>query len=228
MENQNSENNSAINIIITVFVIIIIIGLAVLFYYFAVKAQSISYGVNMAGISVGATKTKTTEVIKFQVPDILPDNAVLGSCESGSLVQPYRQDALRCKVNNSVYDPCFKTNYGSAFCQPNPLEQWAILIVSPEGFSEIETPKEINENWAWFVELEDGTLCAPFEETQTFAAGEIAYYKCESKTENEMVVLMSELQPGEVWKAKKATLEKSDDLWEIKQSETVSLKAVWQ
>jgi hypothetical protein len=44
-------------------------------------------------------------------------------------------------------------------------------------------PASAPENWAWLVELQDGTLCSPFTGTLPFAADhEVASYGCAPQT----------------------------------------------
>ena len=94
---------------------------------------------------------------------------------------------------------------------------------------EVFLPEIIQNNWAWFVKLRDGTYCSPFTGTRPFFGGDkIAYYGCESNIENEQVILIGDLTKGDIWTANKAVLIKEKDNWAIKFLEQIKIDSVWQ
>ncbi len=231
---EKKENELTINIIITVFAIIIILGLSFLYYYYAIKLNSFSelnLTNNTASVSL-SEKTNPedfTKVINFSVPETLPELKKYGKCWTNSVAYPYRKDAFRCIIQNSVYDPCFTTNQeGVMFCQMNPLKNSEFIIEITENLPVAELPSEMRENWAWFVLLKDGTYCSPYTGTRPFVEKNIAYYGCNSEVEDETIVLFGELKKGNVWKTTKATLIQEENKWKIKSSKVVEIDSVWQ
>jgi len=232
---ENKENDLTINIIITVFSIIIILGLAFLYYYYAMKAKTISQeNLLNSGAAVSESLKKLnpedfTKVINFSVPETLPELKKSGKCWTNSVAYPYREDAFRCIIQNSVYDPCFTTNQeGVMFCQMNPLKNSEFIIEITENLPVAELPSEIRENWAWFLLLKDGTYCSPYTGTRPLVEKNIAYYGCNSEVEGETIVLFGELKKGNVWKTTKATLIQEENKWKIKSSKVIEIDSVWQ
>jgi flagellar basal body-associated protein FliL len=180
---DNKKDDSVVTIIITVFAVIIIIVLAFLFYYYAEKSRSLG-AAELASLSGYQAQPLTdtsnfTKVISFQPSEILPSTIMSGNCWTNSIAQPYRKDAFRCMVENSIYDPCFTTNQeGFVFCQMNPLKAESFLIKLTEALPVVEIPDEKQNNWAWFVKLKDGTYCSPYTGTRPFVDDKIAYYGC--------------------------------------------------
>jgi hypothetical protein len=233
-ETNNKKDESLITVIVTGFVVIAILVLAFLFYYFATKQSS--YGeIQVASIS-GAVNVvpkksleNSTKVIQFAVPETLPSTIKSGECWTNSIAEPYREDAWRCMVDDSIYDPCFAMEpKGFVFYPLNPLNEEAFLIEFTKPLPEVEIPVKKQDNWAWFVKLKDGTYCSPFTGTRVFVGQDIAYYSCNSSVEGETAVLMGDLISGNIWKATKAVIEQVDKKWIIKSSQEVEVDTVWQ
>jgi len=235
------DNNSIdliITVIITVAATIIIVALAFLFYYYAIKSSSIAKTeltsdaiVNSIASASSSTPDTSnfTKIISFKAPDTLPETVEVGKCWTNSISQPYREDAFRCMIESSIYDPCFTTNKeGFVFCQMNPLKEDSFLIKLTESLPKLEIPAEKQDNWAWFIKLKDGTYCSPFTGTRMFVGEDIAYYGCNSATKGETVVLIGDLKAGDIWTADKATLVKSGQTWTTKSLENVEIDSVWQ
>jgi hypothetical protein len=232
----NKENDLTANIIIAVFAIIIILGLAFLYYYYSIKMQSFSQSspVNSsaavsASLSEKINPEDFTKVIKFSVPENLPEISKSGKCWTNSVAYPYREDAFRCIVENSVYDPCFTTNQKDiVFCQTNPTKESSFLIKLTEDLPVAKLPEKIQDNWSWFVLLKDGTYCPPYTGTRPLVEKNIAYYGCNSQAKDEVIVLMGDLKKGDVWKATRAVLTQEENKWKTKSSEVVEIDSVWQ
>lgn len=236
---ENKKKISVSTIVVTVIAIIIIVALAVLFYYYSEKLKSLpaSELVDYENKNVPAKKPKTpiieaTSIIVFKVPDVLPESTKQGKCLGSSVAEPFREDAFRCQVSNQIYDPCFSTaQKGVVFCQINPLVNDSFLIKLTQALPKPSLPKEKLTNWAWFVRLEDGTLCSPFTGTRLIVQGETANYGCSSKNppaSGEQIVLMGALTEAVIWSAEKAVLVKNGTNLSIKSSEQVSIDTVWQ
>lgn len=234
---EDQKNYSILTIIITAIVVIIILLLAFLFYYFSTRPVPVVSEEPAAATPVKeseAPQVVPTNVINFISPETLPTEKKSGYCWVNSIAQPYRQDAWRCMVGNEIYDPCFETADKSVvFCQMNPLDSESFLIKLTKPLPEPDVPDTVQTNWAWFLELEDGTYCSPFTGTRPFFGNPpnvlVAYYGCKSDDKNEQIVLMDDLTiDGTVWTANKTILTKSGASWVIKSSEQVKVKTVWQ
>jgi len=230
-------------IIITVVAIIVIIALAFLYYYFitAIPASAPPVTtVNRPQENVqkpAASETPktpeansfSTEVINFVPPESLPSEIKTGSCSVNSFAQPYRQDAWRCTAGSSTYDPCFSTVLSDVvYCKMNPLEQGSdFLIKLTKTLPAPLIPKNTNNNWAWFLVLEDGTQLSPYTGTRPMIDGEPAFYG--SKISNgERSVIIGDLIKGQAWSAQRKILMLEGKKWVTKLTETVRIKVVWQ
>jgi len=234
---NDKEDDSLIKIIVTVFAVIAILALAFLYYYFATKSNSFG-GIKLAevenfssiaSISAPVVVSNLTKVISFTIPEELPQTIQSGSCWVSSIAAPYREDAFRCKIESSIYDPCFAmAPEGFVYCPMNPLKEESFLIEFTESLPESEIPSKKKNNWAWFVELKDKTYCAPFSGTRIFIGNYVAYYSCNSDVDGKIVVLMGDLIPGDIWKANKAVVAQDGDNMTIQSLEEVEIGTIWQ
>lgn len=111
-----------------------------------------------------------------------------GSCWTNSIAAPFRTDAWRCTVGNSIEDPCFEIpGSKNLLCNMNPAvpdatSSFVLHLTEPLPAAQPlqgETPSD----WAWLVKLADGTLCSPFTGTMpVVAGGGSASYGCAPKT----------------------------------------------
>ncbi len=205
--------------------IIIILILAFLFYFFTIKSVPLP--------EMPAEQALPTKVVKFTAPEDLPSAQKAGQCFASSIAQPFREDTFRCMVVNEIYDPCFKTiEDGFVYCQVNPLDADPFLISLTKPLPASEMPQEKQTNWAWFLKLENGTICSPFTGTRPFfgqgETAQIAYYGCQSKNINQQIVLLGDLIEGTTWEANMAILEKGKASWEIESTKKVEINTVWQ
>lgn len=220
---------------------VIIVGLAGTFVYFAGKVVPESVE-EFAPITLKEATDKDevetpvvvpTDVISFVVPKVLPKVQKSGKCFSGSVAAP-RQDAFRCMVENSIYDPCFSIvgKPGFVYCQNGVQESTGFLIKLTEALPKTTLSKDIKDTWSWYVVLKDGTTCSPFTGTRPFFGTtpniKVGYYGCSSADKNQQVVLIGDLVKGKVWTAQKALPQKSGTGWVLKSVETVDVQTVWQ
>lgn len=139
-----------------------------------------------------------TEVIKFETPQVLPNEIKEGSCWTNSLAAPYRTDAWRCSVGNEIIDPCFSiTQSDQLICQYDPRNSDEAFLLKltkplPEHFI---TGNEGKENGAWFIEMKDGTICSPITGVSDVnEKGERDNYACSSSGD-----IYGELVKGTIW-----------------------------
>lgn len=225
---------SSTAIFVAVVAILIICVLAGLLYYYSVASVPVPPQMNSGQQSVKpVVKEKqpeeTTDIISFKVPDELPKTVKWGSCFASSVSAPYRQDAFRCSDGNQIFDPCFATpDKKSVYCKEDPLKQDSFVIKLTKVLPKTQVPMVL-ENWAWFLQLKDGTICSPFTGTRPFyGQNQVGYYGCTSNDKTQQIVILGELESGSPWKANKAIMIKVGAKWTIKSAEKVNVATVWQ
>lgn len=223
------------NTLLIIFSVLVIVILAASFLYFAVVEPSV-LPISVANVKQEAVAevepqvvAEKTEITFFSVPETLSETVKQGDCIA-SMAQPYRQDAFKCKVLNAVYDPCFITGQeNTVFCKMNPISGTPVVIKNIKDLPKISLPENIKNNWAWFIELKDGTFCSPYIIKRLIVDGQVVYYGCKSAIKNQATVLMGELDSQElIWKAKKAIIIKDGINWKIQTSEDVGIRAIWK
>ena len=240
---NEKPKTSILTVIVLVIATIIIVVLAGFIYYYATKNYTSSSVVNntpqqpvtqqpvqqpVAEQPVVPT-TPPTNIITFNAPENLPAVPKLGNCLEASKAEPYRENAYRCTVGTLTYDPCFSTSKaGIVFCQMNPASGASFTIKVSKPLPKITLPAEIKQNWAWFVKLEDGSICSPFIGSKpTVAEGEVTY-GCRPKDKTQQVVLVGDLVPGHTWTAQEVISEKQGTTFVEKSSSKVNIDTVWQ
>ncbi|MGD0577215.1 MAG: hypothetical protein ABSA74_04020, partial [Candidatus Staskawiczbacteria bacterium] len=176
-----------------------------------------------------------TSVINFAPPQTLPATQKNGNCFSSSVAAPFRQDAFRCMVDNSIYDPCFiVSEKGFVYCQEGIDASTGFLMKLTQDLPVVTPGVTVQTNWAWFLTLEDGTECSPFTGTRPiFNPGpnaQVAYYGCKSNDASQQIVLLGDLTQGNTWTANEAILTKTGGSgpWAIKSTKKVNITTVWQ
>ena len=243
---EEQKQYSKSTIIITAIVIIIILILSYLYYYYStaqVPAPKVTAPVVTNKNVVKqppappVVQVTPTNIITFAPPQVLPAATQKGNCFASSIAEPFRKDAWRCMVVNSIYDPCFETpQKGVVFCQVNPLSADSVLIKLTKALPAVSLPATVQDNWAWFLTLKDGTYCSPFTGTRPFfstgPSAQVAYYGCRSNNKDEEIVLLGDLTQGNVWTANEAILTKSGGVpsgsWTIKASRQADVDTVWK
>jgi hypothetical protein len=237
---ENQKKYSVSTIIITAIAIIIILVLAFLFYDYSIKPISLaplavveSSGVKTTPPLAPPVQIIPTNVIRFLPPEILPAEQKSGYCWVSSIAEPFRTDAFRCMVGNLIYDPCFSTiQKGFVYCQTNTDSSTGFLIKLTKPLPSPEVPKVVQNNWAWFLMLRDGTYCSPFTGTRPFfgqgPSAEVAYYACDSINNDQQVVLLGDITAGNVWTAEEAFLVKDGTNWVVASSQKADIDTIWQ
>jgi len=177
-----------------------------------------------------------TAVVRF-VPSPAEGMATQsGSCWTNSIAAPYRSDAWRCSVGNSISDPCFQiAGSKNLMCGINPekpssTETFVLTLTTPLPAPQL-VPGGVPNNWAWLIELKDGTLCSPFTGTRPFTAeGDSANYGCAPGPQGNDVLIFGDLDASKAtWFATLGTLKESGgDLPTLASSSAVPVAKVWQ
>lgn len=160
-----------------------------------------------------------------------------GSCWTNSIAAPFRTDAWRCTVGNSISDPCFQlpNSTSSLLCNVNPTvsnstSTFVLHLTKPLPAPDVP-PGMVPSNWAWLVQLQDGTLCTPFTGTLPITAtGDAASYGCAPGPLGTDVMIFNGLNTSSsVWTAEIGTIaESTSSLPTIASSSTVPVETVWQ
>jgi hypothetical protein len=130
----------------------------------------------------------TQTVVYMPAPPASSTPVEDGSCWTNSIAAPFRADAWRCSIGNSIEDPCFEIpgNSNDLLCGVNPARPDAtstfVLHLTQPLPAAQPLQGQAPSDWAWLVELSDGTLCSPFTGTlPVTATGESANYGCAPK-----------------------------------------------
>lgn len=191
-----------------------------------------------AGTSSTASSTEiAATVVTSYVPQAASSTPVeKGSCWTNSIAAPYRVDAWRCSVGNAISDPCFQISGSqNLLCNVNPTDPAAtstFVLQLTQPLPQAETlPQQPPADWAWLVQLEDGTLCSPFTGTRPFTAdGQAADYGCAPGPLGSNLFIFNDFNASSsVWMADVGTLSAStSSLPTITSSQEVPVATVWQ
>ncbi len=222
-------------------IVIIVLALVVLF----------GVGQFFAGSNITATPNQTTSTSTQSTPAVPATQVIVyapvqpasstpvekGSCWTNSIAAPFRADAWRCAVGNGISDPCFQipNSTSTLLCAINPTvlnstSTFVLKLTQPLPQSE-PIPGLPPSDWAWLVQLADGTLCTPFTGTlPVTATGEAANYGCAPGSLGSSTLIFGDLNASSsVWTAEVGTLsETSSSMPTIASSSTVSVATIWQ
>ena len=183
------------------------------------------------GPSQGGVGSLTeTKVAKYTPPIDFPSQTRKGFCFNNSLLQPYRDDTWRCRVDDQVKDPCFYVaSQDTMLCDVNPFSQTAgFKLQLSQGLPVPQSMPPAKDNWGWLVLLEDDTVCSPFAGTIPVLDGKTAAFGCVSTNSAENIVLLGDLKIGKIWTATKAVFTIEDGKPVIKSNKEVNVREVWQ
>lgn len=181
--------------------------------------------------------TPPTRLVKYIPPQ--PGSATRseqGSCWTNSIAAPFRADAWRCAVGNGISDPCFQIPQSkNLLCNINPTvinstSTFVLKLTKPLPPAQI--PQGLAPaDWAWLIQLSDGTLCTPFTGTlPAIANNHSANYGCAPGPMGNGLLIFDDLNTSNnIWTADVGTLSNSTStLPTIASSKTVPIKAIWQ
>lgn len=225
-------------------IVIIVLLLVVLFgvgQFFAASLTSVNSTTGTSATSTdttsGAPVAAATQVVAYVPPAPASSTPTQsGSCWTNSIAAPYRTDAWRCTVGNSIQDPCFEIpGSTNLLCGVNPAQSdatstFVLKLTQPLPAAE-PIQGGIPSNWAWLVQLADGTLCSPFTGTRPFTAGgQSANYGCAPGFLGNNIMIFGDLNAStSPWTAEVGTLSQStSSLPTVQSQEQVPVAEVWQ
>lgn len=215
----------------------------------AAAVLSAGWAVNTINPSAGNETTSTssqtppatpaTKIIAYTATPPASSTPVMsGSCWTNSIAAPFRPDAWRCMVGNNISDPCFQIS-GSTdtlLCNINPTvldstSTFVLKLTQPLPAPQVPHGAPPS-NWAWLVQLANGTLCTPFTgiTLPVTASGEAANYGCAPGPLGDNVMIFGGLDASSsAWTAEIGTLsETKSGLPTLSSSSTVPVETVWQ
>jgi hypothetical protein len=179
--------------------------------------------------STQATPTPTSSITPTQVIQYMPaapsGPEQQGYCWTSSLAVA-RDDAWRCMVGNEIFDPCFAVGPDKTIvCDADPATNKAGFVLKlTKPLPTPNVPAQAKQSYqGWLVRLSDGTICSYATGATTGVNGERLNYLCSDKSG-----LLGNLHPGQVWTADKVIIEVGPNGPTLKQSQTVTIRTVWQ
>ena len=220
-------------------VVVVVLTLVVLFgvgQFFA--SSNINAPSNQATSTAPSQTAPATQVIAYVPPQPASSTPIeKGSCWTNSIAAPFRADAWRCAVGNGISDPCFQlhSSTSSLLCGINPTvanstSTFVLKLTAP--LPAVQVPPGLPpSDWAWLIQLSDGTLCSPFTGTlPAIAGGQSANYDCAPGPLGNNLLIFNDLNTSSsAWTASVGTLsESTSSLPTIASSTTVPIATIWQ
>jgi hypothetical protein len=227
-------------IMVVVLVLVVAFGIGQFFAYSGQNIQGAARNAaNTAAENVLNTIANGTQVVVYIPPVPATSTPVeSGSCWTNSIAAPFRPDAWRCSVGNSVQDPCFQIpgDTSVVLCGVNPAVPNATSLFVLKLTQPLPVPEPMPgtppSDWAWLVKLADGTLCSPFTGTLPVAVGGVsANYGCAPKVSGaEGLLIFGDFNTSSsVWTAQVGGLSTpTSGLPSVTNATTMNVTEVWQ
>jgi len=225
-------NKASKIVVVLVFIIVILFGVG---QFFAFSNINPSANQQVAPQTPGSTASPT-QVVAFTAS--VPASSTPtenGSCFANSIAAPYRSDAWRCTVGNAISDPCFQISGSkNLLCGMNPAEgpyaTSTFVLHLMKALPPVFVPSATPANWAWAIQLADGTYCTPFTGTRPFtASGTVGYYACNSPNPYESMIFGDLNASSSAWLAEVGSLAiHTSSLPTLQYSEIVPISTAWQ
>lgn len=170
-----------------------------------------------------------TEVVQY-VPTGVPTTQRSGSCWGPSIAAA-RQSAYRCMADDEILDPCFAgdTAPNTVICKPDPTTADAGIQVNLTAplptFTAVPEPEKTP---GWLVELSNGTTCMPATGALGTVDNHLITHYCVGGDDAEQSVLLDDLMRGEPWMATHAIILTVNAELQLKRTEVVAVRRVWQ
>jgi len=235
--------------VLVVLVLVILFGVGQFFAGANLNTANQQAAQNQNGQNGSNNNPLPTQVIEY-----VPDPTTLatstpveqGSCFASSIAAPFRSDAWRCTVGNAISDPCFAmaapvgvdgvaaTSSPYLLCGANPAGTNTSSTFVLQLKKQLPKPSIASgtppTNWAWLVQLNDGTICTPFTGTRPFdASGDVATYACNGGVGENMI--FGDLNNASAtWTAEVGSLSTATSTFPpaMAASATVPVFAAWQ
>lgn len=125
-----------------------------------------------------------------------------GSCWTRSIAAD-RPGAWRCMIGNHIHDPCFQVPpmKNEVICDANPVLGKSGFVMKLTKALPLETASPAVSPSPWILQLEDGSVCAPFTGTRPAVNNQPAVWSCmpEVPPSPRTNSLVTKVHPGKVW-----------------------------
>ncbi|KTC65680.1 Uncharacterised protein (plasmid) [Legionella adelaidensis] len=105
-------------------------------------------------------------------------NTLHGECIKQSEVIR-REDAIQCKAEGKIYDPCFIkafTDKKEALCPQSPWSEKSTIIQFAEQYPQATEILDMSKTYPWALELKDGIRCQAFLTQNSFDNLPVRYF----------------------------------------------------
>lgn len=228
--------------VVVVLILVILFGVGQFFAGSNPITVDPSVTANQSSTSASSTANTqvaaSTQLVKYVPP--LPASSTPvkeGSCWTNSIAAPFRADAWRCAVGNGISDPCFQIPQSNELlCGINPAVVHSTSTFALKLTKALPAPQVPQglppADWAWLIQLSDGTLCSPFTGTlPAIADDHSANYGCAPGPLGKNLLIFDDLNTSSsVWTANVGTLTQgsTSTLPAIATEEKVSIATIWQ
>ncbi len=186
------------------------------------------------------TSAPATQIVQYEPPQPASSTPVAqGSCWTNSLAAPFRGDAWRCTVGNSISDPCFQIpGTAKLFCgadpaDPNSTSSFVLALTKPLPASQPLQGLQPADN-AWLIELQGGTRCSPYTGTlPAIQGGEAPIYGCAPGALGKDLNVFGITTSSNVWTAQVGTIapapaDSTSGMPVVINMRTVPIATVWK
>ena len=149
---------------------------------------------------------RATQVTWF-TPSVPSGPIQEGSCWTRSIAAD-RPGAWRCTIGNGIHDPCFQVPpmENQVICDATPVLGKSGFVMKLTKALPLVTEPPASSPSPWLLQLEDGSVCAPFTGTRPAVNNEPAEWSCikpgvlpSPRTRS----LVTKVHPGKVWTAER-------------------------
>jgi hypothetical protein len=224
------------NKIVVVIVLVLVVAFGVTQFFSFSGFSTVQPLSSSSTSSTNETSTVSTQIVQYEPQQPASSTPTeQGSCWTNSIAAPFRGDAWRCSVENSIEDPCFQIpGSPSLLCGANPASPdstSSFVLQLTQALPQSQPVQGLQPSGqAWLIELQGGTLCTPFTGTLPFiATGEAASYGCAPGPLGKDVDIFNINTSSSLWTADIGTLTAStSSLPTITASSTVPIIAAWE
>jgi hypothetical protein len=234
MSSRHSNSNKIIVVVVLALVVLFGVG-----QFFSASNVIAPANQTTSTSTQNVPVVPATQVIAYVPPQPASSTPTeKGSCWTNSIAAPFRADAWRCAVENSISDPCFEIpgSTGTLLCGIDPAvtnSTSTFVLKLTQPLPEAQVPPGLPpSDWAWLIQLGDGTLCSPFTGTlPPIAGGQSANYDCAPGPLGNNLLIFNDLNTSSsVWTASVGTIStgSTSSLPTIESSTTVPISTIWQ
>ncbi len=227
-------------IVVVVLVLVVIFGIGE--FFAGPVSAPISPSATSSDSASGTTAPApvATQIVQYVAPAPASSTPVhQGSCWTNSISAPFRGDAWRCTVNNSISDPCFQIpGQQKLLSDVNPLDPgssstFVLALTKPLPASQPVQGSPPSDN-VWLLELQGGTLCSPYTGTLPVTqSGDIPSFACAPGPLGKDLNIFNINSSSSAWTAEIGTIaaapaNSTSGMPIVEATSTIPITEVWQ